>query len=154
LNGLVSVAEFVNLVAAGLLAGGEFIVCYGVRVPLGRLEAAPQIRLRQNLIRRLRVLVPLLFAVAFLAGAGTVALGGSPLVQTSRGLGLAALAVFMAVTLGGTVPINKAALEWRAAEPPIDWERSVDRWERLNVVRAWAAVAALCAFQLAALQGR
>lgn len=150
---LLPVAELANLLGAGLLAGGEFIVCYGVRVPLGRLEASPQIRLRQDLIRRLRVLVPVLFAIAFLAGAATIAFGGSVLVQTLRGVGVAALAAFMAVTLGGTVPINKAALGWAAATPPADWERSVDRWEQLNVVRAWSAIAALCAFQLAALLG-
>ena len=57
-----------------------------------------------------------------------------------------------AVTLGGTVPINAAALEWDASAPPVTWRVQVDRWERLNTVRTWAAVVAF-ALLLAGLMG-
>jgi uncharacterized membrane protein len=46
------------------------------------------------------------------------------------------------VTLGGTVPINAAVLDWDASAPPADWRARVDRWEQLNTVRTWAAVIA------------
>ncbi|TXK68111.1 hypothetical protein [Paenibacillus sp. N3.4] len=51
----------VNLFLAGILAGEEFVIFYGVRVPLFALNQQSQIQLRQALIRRLRLLVPAIF---------------------------------------------------------------------------------------------
>ena len=56
--------------------------------------------------------------------------------------GVLALLIWFLVTLFGTVPINTAALEWQPDEPPRDWRALVDRWERLNTIRAWAAILA------------
>jgi uncharacterized membrane protein len=111
-----------SLLGAGLLAGEELVIRYGVRGPLARLDDEAHIRLRQALIIRLRVLVP---AIYLPTAATAVALLG-----------------WVAVTLGGTVPINAAALAWAPAAPPPDWRARVDRWERLNTVRAWLALAA------------
>jgi uncharacterized membrane protein len=131
-----------NLFFAGLLAGEEFAICYGLRPALGRLDAPLQISIRQTLIRRLRVLVPLLFFAALLTSLAVLyatALGGALYL---RGAGVVALFAFIAVTLGGTVPINKAALAWRPAAPPPDWRAQLRRWERLDIVRCWLALAA------------
>jgi len=46
----------------GLLAGEEFAIRFGVRGPVSSLYPAAYIELRQALIRRLRILVPILFA--------------------------------------------------------------------------------------------
>ena len=59
-----------------------------------------------------------------------------------RSAALVALVAWITVTLGGTVPINSAALDWEPSAPPGDWRMRVDHWERLNTVRAWLAVAA------------
>jgi hypothetical protein len=59
------IAELVNLFFAGLLAGVEFAVHYGFHSATVALEERPQIQLRQGVIRRLRVLVPPIFAGAF-----------------------------------------------------------------------------------------
>jgi uncharacterized membrane protein len=59
-----------------------------------------------------------------------------------RCAGILALVIWIAVKLGGTVPINAAALEWNPSAPPPSWRTQVDRWERLNTLRTWAAVAA------------
>ena len=53
----IAIIGFVNLLCVGLLAGEEFAICYGVRVPLASLDDQPHIQLRQALIYRLRVLV-------------------------------------------------------------------------------------------------
>jgi hypothetical protein len=53
--------EFVNLFLAGLLAGEELTICYGVRTSIAKLDDKPQTQLRQSLIRKLRVLVPAIF---------------------------------------------------------------------------------------------
>jgi uncharacterized membrane protein len=73
-------------------------------------------------------------ATAIFDGAG----GGLAL----RSAALLALLGWITVTLGGTVPINAAALDWEPSAPPSDWRMRVDHWERLNSVRAWLAVAA------------
>ncbi len=139
-----------NLFFAGLLAGEEFAICYGVRTPLGALDERPQIALRQALIRRLRILVPVLFALTLLSAIAACALHGTGAGLWARGAGLFCLLVFIAVTLAGTVPINQAALTWSAAAPPPDWRAWVARWERLDIVRAWASLAAFGLFLAAA----
>jgi len=48
--------------------------------------------------------------------------------------------VFAVATVAGTVPINAAALDWRPDAPPGDWRAQIERWERLNTVRCWAAL--------------
>ena len=144
-------ATYLNLLAAGLLAGEEFIVRFGVRGPVGRMPERPQIELRQALIRGMRVLVPSVFFVALLSGAAATWLDGDGPALWLRGAGLAALLTFISVTLAGTVPINQAALTWDAAAPPPQWRALVARWETLDTVRTIAAVGAFSLFSAAAL---
>jgi uncharacterized membrane protein len=143
--------EFLNLLFAGLLAGEEFVIRFGVRGPLAGLEPRTQIALRQALIRKLRVLVPTIFFLALLSGAAMTALGGGGLAFVLRCAGVLALLTFIGVTLGGTVPINKAALDWDPAAPPPQWRALVARWEMLDTVRTWAALAGFALFLAAAL---
>jgi uncharacterized membrane protein len=139
---LVSVLTCLNLLFAGLLAGEETAIRLGVRDPLGRLEPAVQIRVRQGLIVTLRVIVPILFGIALLTGTAATLLGGGGPRLWLRCAGLAALAAFIAVTLGGTVPINIAAFEWDPDAPPPEWRAMVARWEQLDTWRMATAVAA------------
>ena len=136
-----TIIEFISLFLAGLLAGEEFVVRYGVRGPLAALDDLAHIRLRQELIRTLRVLVPGIFVPAFGTGIAAAAMGGAD--TGYRWVAVAVMTVWLLVTMFGTVPINEAAYEWNAEQPPAGWKAIVDRWERLNTVRTWAAV---CAF--------
>jgi uncharacterized membrane protein len=143
---------FFNIFFAGLLAGEEFIVRFGVRRAIVRLADPDHIRIRQALIRALRIPVPILFFLALLSGAAVIYLG--PLGGQAFGLrvaGVAALLLFIGVTLGGTVPINQAALDWSPRTPPDDWRTLVRRWERLDTIRTLAAVAAFACFLSAIL---
>ena len=137
-----------NVLTAGLLAGEEFVICYGVRRPLAGLEPPASIELRQALIRRLRVLVPAIFGLAFVTGGAAIAWQGGP-ASVARSAGLVLLLAFAGVTLLGTVPINQAALGWAPAAPPDDWRATVRRWERLDVVRTWLAMGAFALFVVA-----
>jgi len=132
------VVEFINLFLAGLLAGTEFVVRYGVRGPLAALNDRAHIELRLGLIRTLRVLVPALALPALITGVAAVILDPAAL----RWAGVAALLLWLLVTIFGTVPINAAAIAWRPDAPPSNWKALVDRWETLNTVRTWAAVLA------------
>jgi uncharacterized membrane protein len=145
LGAAVTTGDIVGLVSvffAGLLAGEEFIVRFGVRGPLAELDDRPHILMRQGLIRTLRVLVPCLFFAALTTAVASTVIDGIDSAFALRCVGIGALLCWIAVTLGGTVPINAAALEWDASNPPENWRTQVDRWERLNTVRAGMAVIA------------
>jgi uncharacterized membrane protein len=135
----------ISTLSAGLLAGEEFIVCYGVRSSVAALDPQPSIQLRQDLIRRLRVLVPSIFAVALVSGIALIVVGGGAAAPV-RLAGVALLFAFISVTMLGTVPINQAALSWVPAAPPADWQAAIRRWERLDTIRTWAALTAFALF--------
>jgi len=135
------VIGLISVFFAGLLAGEEFVIRFGVRGPLASLEDRPHILLRQALIRTLRILVPGLYLLTLLTTVAATALDGTSYLLL-RGVGALALLVWAGLTLGGTVPINAAALEWDASAPPANWKTLVDRWERLNTLRTAAAVVA------------
>jgi uncharacterized membrane protein len=143
------VLGFINLFGAGMLAGEEFVIRYGVRGPLASLGDQAHIQMRQGLIRTLRVLVPAIFLPTLLTAVAVTIAGGAGPGLALRCAAVLALLGWLAVTLGGTVPINAAAFEWDPAAPPAGWHPQVNRWERLNTVRVWLAVGAF-ALMLAA----
>lgn len=144
------VLEFLNLFFGGLLAGAELLVRLGVRAPLATLGDQPQIELRQALIRTLRIVVPALYLPTITTGIAATALNVS---GTGFGLQCAAvlaLLVWTLTTFAGTVPINVALLDWQPTAPPADWRERIHRWELLDTVRTYAAVAAFALFLTAA----
>lgn len=138
---------------SGLLAGEELAICLGVREPLASLEPQPSIAFRQALIRRLRVLVPILFVLTALAGLAAAIAGGARGAPLARWAGLGGLLVFISIAMLGTVPFNKAALSWSPDAPPDGWRSAVRRWERLDDLRTWAAIVAFACFAIAAVLG-
>jgi hypothetical protein len=149
---LIGILGLLNLFLAGLLAGEEVAIYYGVRLPLASLEERPQLLLRQALIRTLRILVPAIFLPALLTGiAATVLDGLSGLSFVVRCVGLLGFVAWMAVTLPGTARINSAILDWNPDALPPDWLRQVKLWERFASVRPWAAMIAFGSFLLATM---
>ena len=138
-----------NLLFAGVLAGVEIAVHYGFRGPIEALEEQPQIRLRQHAVRRLRVLVPAIFAPMALSGIALTAIddAGRPF----RLVGLIAVALWILIRVVGTIRINKATLAWDPAAPPADWREQLSRVERFHVFGTWAALIAFASLLAAAL---
>lgn len=127
---------------SGLLAGEELAICLGVRQPLADLATEAHIAMRQGLIRRLRVLVPILFACALVTGIASTLVHPA---QSDRLLSLSSVALlllFIGLTLSATVPINKAIGRWNATNPPQDWQHVIRRWEKLDNMRTALAVMA------------
>ena len=134
--------ELFNLFAAGLLAGIEFAVRFGVRGPLTILDERPQIQIRQALIKTLRLLVPAVYVPTLLSGILlTILYGGA-----FRWVGVAALLVWTVTTFAGTVPLNQRLYEWNPDAPPPDWREVIQRWHVLDTIRTWAALAAFASF--------
>ena len=140
------VLDFVNVFFAGMLAGIEFVIHYGLRAPAEVLDDQSQIRLRQALVLRLRVLVPAFFVpTAVLGIALTVLNGGSPGFWF-RCAAVLAVVIWILIRVVGTVPINSATTDWPLNSPPNNWNELVNRAERFHIVGVWAAVLAFVFF--------
>ena len=137
----------VNLFFGGLLAGVEVVVRFGVRGPMAALPEVPHLRLRQSLIRTLRVLVPSIYVPAFLTGIAVAVISDSGMVVRWGGVG--AMVVWTVTTFAGTAPLNQALAGWDPEAPPADWRAVIGRWERMDTVRTVAAVVAFVLFLVA-----
>ncbi|WP_433515172.1 hypothetical protein ACQP2T_05900 [Nonomuraea sp. CA-143628] len=146
------VVQYIGLFLLGVLAGEELIVRYGIHPVLSGLDDRAHLLARQALIRRLRVVVPIVMlpAAAF-ALVGLVTVTGPGL--TLRWATLIAMVVFMLLSFLGTVPINIKVNDWRADAPPADWKAVVRRWARIDVLRSTAATAAFLFAVLAVAYG-
>lgn len=133
--------QYLGLVLVGLLAGEELIVRYGVHPALSGLDDHAHLLVRQALVRRLRVVVPIvMLPAAALAGLVLVIVPGPGLAP--RWATVIAMVAFLLLSFLGTVPINMQVAGWRADAPPPDWKAVVRRWARLDVLRSTAATAA------------
>jgi hypothetical protein len=143
------VLAFVNLFCAGMLAGMEFVIHYGLTAPAETLDERSQLQLRQALVLRLRALVPAFFAPAALTGIAITVLDATMPGFWFRCAALLALLLWVVIRVIGTVPINSATLTWQLDAPPKDWKAQVNHAERFHIVGTWAAVAAFAFFLIA-----
>ena len=151
----ITLLHLANLLFAGVLAGTEFAIHYGVSTSFAALEDESLLKFRKTLILRLRILVPTLFLPLVLTGIFIAILDGVSGGFLSVGFlfrcaGLASLFLWMAGRVVGTVPINKATLNWGPGTTPKDWRALIDRAERFHVVGVWATIMAFVLFLAAA----
>ena len=119
--------DFVNLFFAGMLAGIEFVIHYGLRGPSEILDEQSQLQLRQALVMRLRVLVPAFFVPTAILGIALTVLGGDTPGFWFRCAGVVAILTWIVIRVIGTVPINSATLAWQPSAPPKNWKWQVNR---------------------------
>jgi hypothetical protein len=143
------VIGIVGLFLAGLLAGEEFIVRYGVQPALASLDDRAHIAGRIALVKRLKVVVPVLMVPTVAVAIVVVAIGGSGPGFVFRWLGMAALAAFLLFSFLGTVPINIGVNDWNVDAPPSDWKAVVRRWQLIDVFRSSTAILAFAFFLIA-----
>lgn len=144
-----AVLTIVQLVLVGLLAGEEAIVRWGVQPALRSLPDDAHVRARIALVKRLKVVVPVLMVPAVLASIALLIVAGASDGLAWRIAGAAALLAFVLASFLGTVPINIGVNEWDPARPPADWRAVVVRWERIDVLRSSAAVLSFVLFAIA-----
>ena len=140
----------VNLFSAGILCGIEIGVHYGFVIPTQYLNEQAEIRLRQAMVLRLRILVPAFFVPTVISGAAVAMVDRAAPGFAFRGTAMLALTVWIVVRIVATVPINSATLGWDAESPPKNWRSWIDRVERFHIAGVWAAVVAFGAFLTAA----
>ena len=141
-----TILDFINLFFAGTLAGVEFVIHYGLRGPDEVLDEQSQLRLRQALVLRLRVLVPAFFVPTAVSGIAVTVLDGFDSGFWFRGMGILAILTWILTRVVGTVSINSDTLTWKPSAPPKDWKAQVNHAERFHVVGTWAAIAAFACF--------
>ena len=144
-----TVLSFVNVFFAGILAGVEFVIHYGLRAPAEILDEQSQLQLRQALVLRLRVLVPAIFVPAAVSGIALAILNGTAPGFGFLCAGVLAMLTWIVIRVIGTVPINSATLTWQPSAPPKNWREQVNHAERFHIVGVWAAVLAFAFFMTA-----
>lgn len=98
-----TVLDFVTLFFAGILAGIEIVIHYGLRAPAEVLGEPSQIQLRQALILRLRVLVPAFFVPTTVSGIAVTVLDGAAPGFGFRCAALFAMLIWILIRVIGTV---------------------------------------------------
>ena len=146
---LALVLDLVNVFFAGMLAGIEFVIHYGVREPVEQLPDRAQLQFRQALIKKLRVLVPAFFAPAAVLGIALTFLNTATPGFVFRCVAVVALFTWIVIRVIGTVPINSATVDWQLDAPPQDWKAQVTHAERFHIVGVWAAVLTFACFLIA-----
>jgi uncharacterized membrane protein len=145
----VVILQIVGLLFAGVLAGEEFIVRYGVQPSLSTMDDRPHLLARQALVRRMRYVVPALMIPTVLLGLAVAIAGGTGVGCVFRWIGFAALVAFVLFSFLGTVPINIKVNDWNPDAPPADWKAVVKRWQFIDVFRSSAALLAFVCFLIA-----
>lgn len=136
------IVELLSVIGAGLLAGIEFVVRWGVQPALSRLDDRTSLAARKSLIRRLRVLVPAIGLPTLLLALGAAILGQQDGGAWLRWTGAVFLVAFFAIAFAGTVPINARIDAWPLEDPPADAAAVIRRWQTIDVFRSTAAVVA------------
>jgi hypothetical protein len=136
----------VNVFFAGMLAGIEFVIHYGMRSPTEILDERSQLQFRQALVLRLRVLVPAFFVPEAILGIALTVLNRSTPGFEFWCAGVIALLTWIMIRVVGTVPINSATLTWQLSSPPRNWKAQVNHAERFHIIGVWAAVLAFALF--------
>ncbi len=128
-------ASFVNLMAAGLLAGNELGTWAAVHPALEKLRPPERVRAEQELTRRFGAIMPFWMATAVLSCLPNLALSaGKPGFRPTLA-GTLCFAAMLASTRLGNVPINERTLEIDPEKDIKDFERLRDRWGRLHTLR-------------------
>ena len=143
---LAIVLDFVNIFFAGILAGIEFVMHYGLRTPVEVLDETSQLQLRQALVLKLRVLVPAFFFPTAISALAVMVLDAAAPGFWYRCIGMLAILIWIAIRIIGTIPINSATLTWQLEAPPRNWKELVNHAERFHIIGVWAVVMAFALF--------
>ncbi len=140
---LLEAAQALNLFLTSLLVGNEVGTWSVVHPALDTLPFEANVPAERAIVRRYGQLMPILMPLTIASGILVLALGrasGSFLLALA---GVACLALMLAVTLAGNVPINKRLLAATMDTPPATWWALRRRWDRLHCLRVLLDAAAL-----------
>ena len=149
MNGLTLAGLFLS----GLLAGVELVVRYGIHPALMSLSDRTHLAARHEIVRIVRVIVPVILIPSVLLGIAVLIFSGAGPGLALRWVGVGIYAAYLMVVFFGTVPINDAFFDWDPDAPPADWKRVIARWAVIDIVRSSLAILAFAIFLIAAWLG-
>lgn len=138
-----------NLFVVGMIAGMEFAIHRGLSRYTAVLNNASQIRLRQVLILRSRIVVPAIFIPAAATGILIVVFDRHASGIWLRIGGMLAVLTWVVIRVLASASINSSVLGWKPANPPDGWRALVSRAERFRITALCAAVMAFVFFAVA-----
>ncbi len=146
------IAQVINVVLAGVLAGNEFATWAVVHCAVAGLDIPTQVALERELTRRFLSIMPALMVGAVASGLVVLALlpPEEPSGFRFTLAGTAMLAVMMAVTLIGNMPLNVATVRTSVEIDPGAWRALRRRWNRLH---GWRVALDLGGFAVLATGG-
>jgi hypothetical protein len=131
-----TVLNVLVVLLSGWLAGAESASWALLQPVVARLDATPQIRMQQALLRTYGRVMPVLLPVTSVLIVVTAILAPNLAARVLWLIATAAAAILIAFTLVVNVPINKRTLAWNAEQPPQDWQDDRHRWHTYQGVRA------------------
>lgn len=160
---MVQILTALGLFLAGILAGMELVVRYGIHPALMRLSDRAHLEARHEVVRIVRVIVPAVLLPSVLVGVAVAILSGSHAGSAAgshagsdagslwRWTAVGAYLAYLLVVFLGTVPINNRFYAWDPANPPDGWQAVIRRWALIDIVRSSLAVIAFALFLVAAV---
>lgn len=138
-----------GLFLAGILAGMELVVRYGIHPALMRLGDRAHLQARHEVVRIVRVMVPAVLLPSVLVGVAVAILSAPGAGSAWRWAAVGAYVAYLLVVFLGTVPINDRFYTWDSANPPAGWQDVIRRWALIDIVRSSLAVLAFALFLVA-----
>ena len=148
-----NILVIVGLFLAGLLAGIEFVVRYGIHPALTALPDRTHLAARHEVVRIVRAIVPAILLPSVVVAVAVLVVSGPGAGLPLRWTGVAVYACYLLVVFLGTVPINSRFFDWNLDAPPDDWKAVMRRWALIDVFRSSLAILAFAVFLVAALLG-
>ncbi len=134
---------FCTLVVVGFTACAEFGSYAFVHPVVRELPTEHHLTVEQGLLRTFGRVMPVLMPASAVLAVGSAVVPSAQAGPAGwRWTAAAALVAALVVTLLVNVPINAATARWDPANPPLDWKRTRDRWERFQGLRSWLLLAA------------
>ncbi|MGI8599392.1 MAG: DUF1772 domain-containing protein [Chitinophagaceae bacterium] len=125
---------FFNLLLAAMLAGTMFGIWIGYN-PID-LSASGYVEQQQNMIRQLKVLMPLLgYLTIVLTLISAFLQKQSKIVFISLLIAVTLMVVSGLITRFGNQPINDIVMTWSINSPPDNWIELRDKWSTLHMIR-------------------
>lgn len=115
-----------------------------MRRAVARLDDAVALGIRHNLIRSLRVVMPILMLLTVGSTLAEAIISPAP-ARFSAALGAGATLAVLIVTLSVHSPLNRVFLRWQPETMPANGSALIARWNRWDSVRVCLALLAFAA---------
>ena len=135
--------EGLSLMTTSLLTGSLLIGTLGLRSALAGIDTGMELRVRQQMIRALWQVMPVVMAASVLTSGLAALHGRSQPAQGLAALGFVLCAAVFGIILTVHSPLNQIFLTWRVDSLPPNFQFHLDRWNRWDSIRAAVATAAL-----------